>query len=205
MHRNGCKLFLTITKFTAYFIPSFGLTIFTQHSFSGFISALFHMMRVLSEGFKFFSWTCSSSPDQVKILKLFCCSFLGFTFLFVFFFLPTHAKCFKRARKDTLWVKSESHRQAAEWLQDFDVVRTSLYVSTTIYFGHWISSISSYFIIDIWLLNNSKIGGAATDKPVIQWIQFIVMVCNLCKRMDVKQILLQCLQNSTFVYYQLDW
>lgn len=51
--RSRCKSSLTITKFAAHFFLFFELIIFIKHLLSGFISATFHMMRALSEGFRF--------------------------------------------------------------------------------------------------------------------------------------------------------
>lgn len=55
--RSGCKSYFPITKFTAYFFQLFRLSNFTHYSHSGFISSLLYMLRVLSEDFRFLTWT----------------------------------------------------------------------------------------------------------------------------------------------------
>ena len=47
-----------------------------------------------------------------------------------------------------------------------------------------------------------EFGGAATNEPVIQWIQQVRMNCNLCKKMDVELILPSCPQDGTPTLYQ---
>ena len=66
-------------------------------------------------------------------------------------------------------------------------------------------SFFSFFCITDRMFGNQLIpvfGGAATDKPVIQWIHHVEMICDLCKRTGVELILPLRLQSSTFAMYQ---
>lgn len=47
-----------------------------------------------------------------------------------------------------------------------------------------------------------EFSGTTTDEPVIQWIQRIEMICDLCKRTDIELILQLCLQNGALAVYQ---
>lgn len=55
---------------------------------------------------------------------------------------------------------------------------------------------------DIWLI--AEYSGAATDLPIVEWIQYVELLCEFCKIKKIKWILLLCLRAGALaVYWQL--
>ena len=55
-------------------------------------------------------------------------------------------------------------------------------------------------MFDVWLI--PKFSGAATDMPIVEWIENVELVCELCTMKNVEHILPLRLQGGALAMYR---